>query len=77
MQSFLGRLVFDGELLRNDGQARGKIGFGLGNRLFARNMEINLPLAALASGVGPPGWSGVVRAKLQSVDLAPQTAPAA
>ncbi len=75
MQSFLGRLVFDGELLRNDGQARGKIGFGLGNRLFARNMEINLPLAALAAGVGPPGWSGVVRAKLQSVDLAPQTAP--
>jgi general secretion pathway protein N len=75
LQSFLGRLVIDGELLRNDGQARGKIGLGLGHRLFARNMEINLPLAALASGVGPPGWSGVVRAKLQSVDLAPQTAP--
>ncbi len=75
LQSFLGRLVFDGELLRNDGQARGRIGFGLGNRVKARNLEINLPLAALAAGIGPPGWSGVVRAKMQSVDLAPGAAP--
>jgi general secretion pathway protein N len=75
LQSFLGRLVLEGELIRNDGQARGKIGFGLGSRFFARNLEINLPLAAVASGIGPPGWNGLVRAKLQSVDLAPQTVP--
>jgi general secretion pathway protein N len=75
LQSFLGHLVLDGELIRNDGQARGKIGFGLGNRFFGRNLEINLPLPALASGIGPPGWSGLVRAKLESVDLAPQAVP--
>src|SRR5262245_55884269 len=64
LQSFLGRLVLEGELIRNDGQAHGKVGFGLGNRFFARDLEINLPLAAVASGIGPPGWNGLVRAKL-------------
>lgn len=75
LQSFLGRLVFDGELLRNDGRAQGRIGFGLGNRVKARNLEINLPLATFASGIGPPGWSGTIRAQLQSVELAPQATP--
>jgi general secretion pathway protein N len=75
LQLFRGRLAFDGELLRNDGQARGRIGLGFGNRVSARDLDINLPLAALATGVGPPGWSGVVRARLQSVDLTPGVAP--
>jgi general secretion pathway protein N len=75
LQLFRGRLAFDGELLRNDGQARGRIGLGFGNRVAARDLDINLPLAALATGVGPPGWSGVIRARLQRIDLAPGAAP--
>ena len=75
LQSLLGRLVFDGELLRNDGQAHGRVGFGLGNRVSARNLEINLPLAGLRGRHRPPGWSGVVHAQLQSFELAPQAAP--
>ncbi|HKE44988.1 MAG TPA: type II secretion system protein N [Steroidobacteraceae bacterium] len=71
---FRGRVAFDGELLRGDGQVRGRLALGLGGRYEARNLEIHLPLASLPPGIAPRGWLGVVRAQLPSVQIPPAPA---
>ncbi len=72
---FIGRLAFDGELLRSDGQARGRVALGIGGRVSARNLDIHLPLSGLPAGIAPRGWGGVVHAQVQSFELAPRAAP--
>jgi len=74
---FRGRVAFDAELIRSDGQARGRIALGLGGRYEARSLEIHLPLVALPAGIAPRGWLGVVRAQLQSLEIGPQSTPRA
>ena len=77
LQLFRARLAFDGELLRSDGQVKGRIALGRGGHYDARDLQIHLPLSALPPGIAPRGWSGVLRAQLQSLEIAPKTAPRA
>lgn len=72
---FVGRLAVDGKLVRSDGQASGRVALGIGGRLSARNLEVHLPLTALPTGVAPRGWTGIVHARLQSLDMTPRSAP--
>lgn len=72
---FAGRLAFDGKLVRSDGRASGRVALGIGGRLSARNLEVQLPLTAFPTGVAPRGWSGAVHARLQSLDMGPRSAP--
>ena len=71
----IGRLAFDGKLIRSDGQASGRVTLGIGGRLGARDLELHLPLSGLPAGIAPRGWRGVVHARLQSFELAPKSAP--
>jgi general secretion pathway protein N len=75
LQLVRARLAFDAELMRSDGQVKGRIALGPGRRYQARNLEIHLPLSALPPGIAPRGWSGMLRAQLESLEIAPQATP--
>ncbi len=69
LQLFRGRLALDAELNRSDGEARGRLGLGFGNRIEARNLTAHLPVAAFPTGIAPSGWSGVVQADLDKLSF--------
>lgn len=75
LQLFRGRLALDFELTRADGQARGRLAMGLGDRFETRNLTATLPFAALAGSVAPKGWSGSVDANLARLALRPGAVP--
>jgi len=69
------RLGVDFELSRADGQARGRLAIGLGDRVELRNLSATLPLDALAGSVAPAAWSGTVDANLARLAFRPGTVP--
>lgn len=75
LQLFRGLLGLDLELNRADGQGRGQVGFGLGDRFEARNFSGNFPVAALPPGIAPAGWAGNVQAELAMLLFRPGATP--
>ncbi len=69
LQLFRARLALDAELNRNDGEVRGRLDLGFGNRIEARNLSGRLPVGALPAGIAPSGWSGVVQADLEKLSF--------
>lgn len=69
LQLFRGRLALDAELNRSDGEARGRLSLGFGNRVEARDVAGNLPIAAFPAGIAPKGWTGSVHANVKSLSL--------
>lgn len=69
------RLGVDFELTRADGQARGRLAIGLGDRVELQNLSATLPLDTLAGSVAPAAWSGTVDANLARLALRPGTVP--
>jgi general secretion pathway protein N len=69
------RLALDVDLRRADGQARGQLALGPGDRVEAHDVSARLPLPALAGGLAPAGWSGTVDATLSSLAIRPGRTP--
>ncbi len=63
------RLSYHVELTRADGFVRGRLAAALGGTLYGEDLDVDLPLSALATGPDGGGWQGGVAASVHSVRL--------
>ena len=64
-----GRLDYHLEVARPDGFVRGQVGASLGGTLSGDEIELDLPIAALAGTQAENGWAGELAGTIHSVRL--------